>query len=143
LTNRFVYYVVLFWQNEAKRPESPEKTAVYADRPRKSRVLSDAKSLSQPAFMFAWTSMTAFERLTCPEGAVAEPDKLEEQHKSPLITGITGQDGAFLTELLLGKGYIVHCIKRRSPHSTPNASIISIRIGTVKTFASSSITAIS
>jgi len=58
--------------------------------------------------------MTAFESLTCPEGAVAEPDKLDEQHKSPLITGITGQDGAFLAELLLGKGYIVHCIKRRS-----------------------------
>jgi GDPmannose 4,6-dehydratase len=31
-----------------------------------------------------------------------------------LITGITGQDGAFLAELLLGKGYIVHGIKRRS-----------------------------
>jgi GDPmannose 4,6-dehydratase len=31
-----------------------------------------------------------------------------------LITGATGQDGAFLAELLLGKGYIVHGIKRRS-----------------------------
>ena len=31
-----------------------------------------------------------------------------------LITGITGQDGAYLAELLLGKGYIVHGIKRRS-----------------------------
>ena len=31
-----------------------------------------------------------------------------------LITGVTGQDGAFLAELLLGKGYIVHGIKRRS-----------------------------
>jgi GDPmannose 4,6-dehydratase len=31
-----------------------------------------------------------------------------------LITGITGQDGALLAELLLGKGYIVHGIKRRS-----------------------------
>ena len=31
-----------------------------------------------------------------------------------LITGITGQDGAYLTELLLGKGYEVHGIKRRS-----------------------------
>jgi len=31
-----------------------------------------------------------------------------------LITGITGQDGAFLAELLLKKGYIVHGIKRRS-----------------------------
>ena len=31
-----------------------------------------------------------------------------------LITGVTGQDGAFLAELLLEKGYIVHGIKRRS-----------------------------
>jgi GDPmannose 4,6-dehydratase len=31
-----------------------------------------------------------------------------------LITGVTGQDGAYLAELLLGKGYLVHGIKRRS-----------------------------
>src|SRR5712691_5802026 len=31
-----------------------------------------------------------------------------------LITGITGQDGAYLAELLLSKGYIVHGVKRRS-----------------------------
>ena len=30
-----------------------------------------------------------------------------------LITGVTGQDGAYLAEFLLGKGYIVHGIKRR------------------------------
>lgn len=34
--------------------------------------------------------------------------------KVALITGITGQDGAYLTELLLSKGYKVHGIKRRS-----------------------------
>jgi GDPmannose 4,6-dehydratase len=34
--------------------------------------------------------------------------------KVALITGITGQDGAYLAELLLAKGYIVHGIKRRS-----------------------------
>ena len=34
--------------------------------------------------------------------------------KKALITGITGQDGAFLAELLLRKGYEVHGIKRRS-----------------------------
>lgn len=34
--------------------------------------------------------------------------------KQALITGITGQDGAYLAEFLLGKGYIVHGIKRRS-----------------------------
>ena len=34
--------------------------------------------------------------------------------KTALITGITGQDGSYLTELLLGKGYHVHGITRRS-----------------------------
>lgn len=34
--------------------------------------------------------------------------------KTALITGITGQDGSYLAELLLAKGYIVHGIKRRS-----------------------------
>ena len=34
--------------------------------------------------------------------------------KTALITGITGQDGAYLAELLLGEGYTVHGIKRRA-----------------------------
>ncbi|MDP3377289.1 MAG: GDP-mannose 4,6-dehydratase, partial [Brevundimonas sp.] len=34
--------------------------------------------------------------------------------KVALITGVTGQDGAYLTELLLSKGYVVHGLKRRS-----------------------------
>ena len=34
--------------------------------------------------------------------------------KTALITGVTGQDGAYLAELLLDKGYVVHGIKRRS-----------------------------
>ena len=34
--------------------------------------------------------------------------------KVALVTGVTGQDGAYLSELLLSKGYIVHGIKRRS-----------------------------
>jgi len=34
--------------------------------------------------------------------------------KKALITGITGQDGAYLAEFLLGRGYLVHGIKRRS-----------------------------
>lgn len=36
------------------------------------------------------------------------------RQKTALITGITGQDGAYLAELLLNQGYIVHGIKRRS-----------------------------
>src|SRR4030095_4554253 len=42
--------------------------------------------------------------------------------KTALITGITGQDGAYLAELLLDKGYEVHGIKRWS--STPNTDRI-------------------
>src|SRR5271154_2472809 len=34
--------------------------------------------------------------------------------KVALVTGVTGQDGAYLSELLLEKGYTVHGIKRRS-----------------------------
>ena len=34
--------------------------------------------------------------------------------KTALITGITGQDGAYLAELLLEKGYMVHGVKRRA-----------------------------
>lgn len=34
--------------------------------------------------------------------------------KVALITGVTGQDGAYLAELLLNKGYIVHGVKRRA-----------------------------
>src|SRR5919107_1917757 len=34
--------------------------------------------------------------------------------KTALVTGVTGQDGSYLTELLLSKGYKVHGIKRRS-----------------------------
>ncbi|MFO0988884.1 MAG: GDP-mannose 4,6-dehydratase [Alphaproteobacteria bacterium] len=36
------------------------------------------------------------------------------RRKVALITGVTGQDGAYLAELLIGKGYEVHGIKRRS-----------------------------
>lgn len=35
-------------------------------------------------------------------------------NKVALITGVTGQDGAYLAEFLLGKGYIVHGVKRRA-----------------------------
>src|ERR1700750_1819592 len=41
--------------------------------------------------------------------AVADPKR-----KVALITGVTGQDGAYLAEYLLGLGYMVHGIKRRS-----------------------------
>jgi GDPmannose 4,6-dehydratase len=36
------------------------------------------------------------------------------EDKVALVTGVTGQDGAYLSELLLNKGYVVHGVKRRS-----------------------------
>ncbi|HRO99440.1 MAG TPA: GDP-mannose 4,6-dehydratase, partial [Flavobacteriales bacterium] len=37
-----------------------------------------------------------------------------KKRKVALITGVTGQDGAYLSEFLLNKGYEVHGVKRRS-----------------------------
>ncbi|HCE08703.1 MAG TPA: GDP-mannose 4,6-dehydratase [Oxalobacteraceae bacterium] len=62
----------------------------------------------------------------------------EAGSKVALITGVTGQDGAYLAELLLDKGYVVHGIKRRTsllntaridhlyqdPHETPRRFIL-------------------
>ena len=45
---------------------------------------------------------------------IDESDNLESKMKVALITGITGQDGSYLAELLLQKGYQVHGIVRRS-----------------------------
>ena len=39
---------------------------------------------------------------------------MTQENKVALITGVTGQDGAYLSELLLDKGYAVHGIKRRT-----------------------------
>jgi len=40
--------------------------------------------------------------------------------KTALITGCTGQDGSYLAELLLAKGYMVHGIRRRSATDNTN-----------------------
>jgi GDPmannose 4,6-dehydratase len=45
---------------------------------------------------------------------------MKNKGKVALITGITGQDGAYLAELLLEKGYIVHGLKRRSSSFNTN-----------------------
>ena len=40
--------------------------------------------------------------------------KASSSAKTALITGVTGQDGSYLAEFLLAKGYQVHGIKRRA-----------------------------
>lgn len=62
--------------------------------------------------------MNAMTKRTAPSSGSGKNDAM----KVALITGITGQDGAYLAEFLLLKGYIVHGIKRRS--SLPNTARI-------------------
>ena len=56
-------------------------------------------------------------------------DKIISKTKKALITGITGQDGSYLAELLLEKGYEVHGIKKEDQVVlTPLELIIYIKI---------------
>ena len=55
--------------------------------------------------------------------------------KVALMTGVTGQDGAYLAELLLAKGYGSTASSAGRPHSTPSASTIFTRIRTSRTCA--------
>lgn len=57
---------------------------------------------------------TANGEASRPAATGLTPAPSQAERKRALITGITGQDGAYLAELLLGKGYEVHGIKRRS-----------------------------
>ena len=62
--------------------------------------------------MFFWSGISLFHKIQ-----KERQDKLLQlmaKMKKALITGITGQDGSFLAELLLEKGYEVHGIIRRS-----------------------------
>ena len=65
-------------------------------------------------------SRSAHERLKM----TSYNDKEKLNMKKALITGITGQDGSYLAELLLEKGYEVHGIIRRS--SVPTTSRIDL-----------------
>jgi GDPmannose 4,6-dehydratase len=58
----------------------------------------------------------------------------DKKDKIALVTGITGQDGAYLADFLLNRGYIVHGIKRRS-------SLLNTAIATTPACASSCTTA--
>src|SRR6476646_10390033 len=53
-----------------------------------------------------------------PAGGASElspkDEPAESWDKVALITGVTGQDGAYLAALLISKGYVVHGVKRRS-----------------------------
>ena len=96
------------------------------------------------------TSKAGFERLGIASSTTISPSSpsLQPMTLSPtlenctgrvaLITGITGQDGSYLAELLLEKGYVVHGIKRRASsyglrpasRTAPPALITSTRVPT-------------
>ncbi len=67
-------------------------------------------SVSSECYLLDWI----FIRLCVIEKFNGYLKQIEPNMKKALITGITGQDGAYLAELLLSKGYEVHGIKRRS-----------------------------
>ena len=61
-----------------------------------------------------WTRATLSDLMMNTAGKIQFKVNGNSMTKVALITGITGQDGAYLAEFLLDKGYIVHGIKRRS-----------------------------
>lgn len=65
---------------------------------------------------FQASSVAAIPHITIQTTSISEMAALVEsaEVKKALITGITGQDGSYLAELLLSKGYEVHGIIRRS-----------------------------
>jgi GDPmannose 4,6-dehydratase len=56
---------------------------------------------------------------TVPRRALTEPGRPLTEPRRALITGITGQDGSFLAELLLAKGYAVTGVVREAPAAEP------------------------
>ncbi|HRA17092.1 MAG TPA: GDP-mannose 4,6-dehydratase, partial [Flavobacteriales bacterium] len=81
-----------------------KKTAAKATPSKKTKPVTAKKA---PAKTAAARKVTA---RSAPKKAAPKKGK----RKVALITGITGQDGAYLSELLLNKGYEVHGVKRRS-----------------------------
>ena len=59
---------------------------------------------------------------------IQKEKRVMSKQKVALITGITGQDGSYLAEFLLEKGYIVHGLNAALLHSIPIALTIYIKI---------------
>src|SRR6185437_4966631 len=107
-------------QVEAPKFEDNE-TSFAQFRERIEKTLGFLKGLSSQQFEGAAERLFSLrDRLRHPATCRGEdwqgrfPRQRLRVMKRALITGITGQDGAYLAELLLGKGYEVHGIKRRA-----------------------------
>ncbi len=89
-------------KTQSKKEMALKKTTAKATAKAKP-----AASPRKPATMASAKKVTA-------KAAPAKTAPPKGKRKVALITGITGQDGAYLSELLLNKGYEVHGVKRRS-----------------------------
>src|SRR4051812_38567697 len=83
------------------------QTRLNGDRPHESGRDSTEKSLSPIERVCPQSNGSV------PNRAGLSPGKMHSMKKA-LITGVTGQDGAYLAEFLLKKGYEVHGVKRRT-----------------------------
>jgi hypothetical protein len=75
---------------------------------------SSGASLAEREAQVAKMEIDLTRRLAIAEEAKLPPSSPRKDTKVALITGITGQDGSYLAELLLSKGYEVHGVFRRS-----------------------------
>jgi len=70
--------------------------------------------LAQTAILGAYTRPEAMSKRVETISINSAGTKADSMRKKALIIGVTGQDGAYLAEFLLSKGYEVHGVKRRS-----------------------------
>ena len=102
----------------APHPDLPAELACAARAVVSLEKLMDGEGTPAKPIVF-FRNPCLYQRHGQPSARVSTPLGLRNEDfamtdKVALITGVTGQDGAYLAELLLAKGYIVHGIKRRA-----------------------------
>ena len=78
------------------------------------RLKKDETSVSRWVCGKVLPSQSSIDAIESAIGVILDKSDVNSKQKVALITGITGQDGSFLAEFLLEKGYEVHGIMRRS-----------------------------
>ncbi len=81
---------------------------------KKTAAKAPATKKTKPVTAIKAPAKTAAARKVTAKSAPKKAGPKKGKRKVALITGVTGQDGAYLSELLLNKGYEVHGVKRRS-----------------------------
>jgi GDPmannose 4,6-dehydratase len=79
-----------------------------------SRLTSNPQRKDETCLLVYPPRLSNVSALPLPEGSISDIGGHLAVSKTALITGITGQDGSYLAELLLGEGYDVHGTLRRS-----------------------------